>query len=62
MTIPVVAIGGIKADNLPLLSGTGIAGVAVVSAIFAASDIRKAAAELKRLSEEAAGGKAGKVR
>lgn len=62
VSIPVVAIGGIKADNLPLLSGTGIAGVAVVSAIFAASDIRKAAAELKRLSEEAAGGKAGKVR
>lgn len=62
VSIPVVAIGGIKADNLPLLAGTGIAGVAVVSAIFAASDIRKAAAELKRLSEEASGGKAGKVR
>ena len=62
VSIPVVAIGGIKADNLPLLSGTGIAGVAVVSAIFAASDIRKAAAELKRLSEEAACGKAGNVR
>lgn len=37
--IPVIAIGGIKADNLAELSGSGICGIAVVSAIFAAEDI-----------------------
>ena len=46
-------------ENLPELAGTGIAGVAVVSAIFAAPDIRKAAEELRQLSEAAAAGKAG---
>lgn len=46
LTIPVVAIGGIKATNLESFRGTGIAGVAVVSAIFAQPDIEKAAAEL----------------
>lgn len=59
VSIPVVAIGGIKKENLPELAGTGIAGVAVVSAIFAAPDIRKAAEELRQLSEAAAVGKAG---
>ena len=59
VSIPVVAIGGIKKENLPELAGTGIAGVAVVSAIFAAPDIRKAAEELRQLSEAAAAGKAG---
>ena len=47
--IPVVAIGGISADNIPQLSGTGIAGAAVVSAIFAQEDIKKAAANLRQL-------------
>lgn len=47
--IPVVAIGGINAHNLPRLSGTGIAGAAVVSAIFAQEDIKKAAANLRQL-------------
>ena len=46
--IPVVAIGGIGADNIAELSGTGIAGAAVVSAIFARTDIKKAAAELRQ--------------
>ena len=46
--IPVVAIGGIGADNIAELSGTGIAGAAVVSAIFAQTDIKKAAAELRQ--------------
>ncbi len=45
--IPVVAIGGITAENLPKLEGTGIAGVAVVSAIFAQEDVREAARELR---------------
>lgn len=46
--IPVVAIGGITAENAGTLSGTGIAGIAVVSAIFAAEDIEAAARELRR--------------
>ena len=46
--IPVVAIGGIGADNIAELSGTDIAGAAVVSAIFAQTDIKKAAAELRQ--------------
>lgn len=37
--IPVVAIGGITADNIALLKGSGVSGVAVVSAIFGAEDI-----------------------
>ena len=48
--IPVVAIGGINAGNIHMLEGTGIAGVAVISAIFASKDIRKAAGELLELS------------
>lgn len=47
--IPVVAVGGIGADNIAQLSGTGIAGAAVVSAIFAQEDIKKAAANLRQL-------------
>lgn len=49
--IPVVAIGGITKDNLLRLHGTGVSGVAVVSAIFAAQDIRAACRELRALSE-----------
>ncbi len=41
--IPVVAIGGITVERLPLLLGTGIAGISVVSALFAADDKKKAA-------------------
>lgn len=53
VSIPVVAIGGINRDNLSQLSGSGIAGVALVSAIFAASDIRGACAALRKSAEEA---------
>ena len=45
--IPVVAIGGINAGNIHELSGSGIKGVAVISAIFAAENIRAAAIALK---------------
>lgn len=45
--IPVVAIGGIQQKNVKELSGTGIAGIAVVSAIMAAADPRQAAESLK---------------
>ena len=47
--IPVVAIGGITQENAGSLRGTGIAGTAVVSAIFAQPDIRQAASSLKAL-------------
>ena len=50
--IPVVAIGGITRDNLPELKGCGLDGVAVVSALFAQPDVRAAAEELRRLSED----------
>lgn len=49
--LPVVAIGGITAGNLPHLGQSGIAGVAVVSALFAQPDIRKAAAGLRQQTE-----------
>ena len=48
VSIPVVAIGGITRENLTELRGTGIAGIAVVSAIFAQPDIEAATGELKR--------------
>ena len=47
--IPVVAIGGIGKKNLLQLSGSGIAGVAVVSAIFAQEDIEGETRNLKEL-------------
>ena len=46
VAIPIVAIGGIKADNVEELKGTGIDGVAVVSAVIAAENIASAAEEL----------------
>lgn len=45
--IPVVAIGGITASNVEQLKGSGICGVAVISAIYGAPDIKAAASELK---------------
>lgn len=51
VTIPVVAIGGIQADNMMQLKGTGIDGIAVVSAIFASEDIESATKELKEKAE-----------
>ena len=52
--IPVVAIGGISHDNLLELKNCGLDGVAVVSALFAQADVKAAAEELLRLSEEIA--------
>ena len=47
VSIPVVAIGGITQGNVARLAGSGIDGIAVVSAIFAAEDIEAAARELR---------------
>lgn len=52
VNIPVVAIGGISKDNILELKKSGIAGVSVISAIFAQSDIVAATAELKSLAEQ----------
>ena len=52
VSIPVVAIGGISKENLLQLKGSGVCGVALVSAVFAAEDIRKECRELHRLSSE----------
>lgn len=52
VSIPVVAIGGISKDNLMQLSGSGICGIAVISAIFAQPDIFAATAALKKLAEK----------
>ncbi len=46
VTIPVVAIGGITQENVLKLRGTGIAGIAVVSAVFAQEDIEAATEKL----------------
>lgn len=45
--IPVVAIGGLNVATIPQIAGTGANGVAVVSALFAADDIRAATRELR---------------
>lgn len=52
VSIPVVAIGGINSKNLMELRGSGVDGVAVVSAIFAAENPGKATAELLALAKE----------
>ena len=52
VSIPVVAIGGISAENILQLRGSGVDGVAVVSAIFAAEYPGKATADLLKLAEE----------
>lgn len=51
VSIPVVAIGGIDETNIEKLKGSGIAGVAVISAIFAKRDIGQAASGMKKLAE-----------
>lgn len=46
--IPVIAIGGITKENVSELKGSGICGIAVISAIFAQKDIKAATKELKK--------------
>lgn len=50
--IPVVAIGGITKDNLCQLKGSGIAGISVISALYAQKDIKAAAEELVKRTRE----------
>lgn len=47
VSIPAVAIGGISLDNITEIEGSGVAGAAVVSAIFGAEDIRETTMKLK---------------
>ena len=47
VSIPAVAIGGITLENVGELNGGGMSGIAVVSAVFSADDIQKAASLLK---------------
>lgn len=53
---PIVAIGGINRGNLLRLSGSGVDGVALVSAIFGAEDIEGTCRELRSLAEQMVGG------
>ncbi|MEA4988169.1 MAG: thiamine phosphate synthase [Anaerovorax sp.] len=48
VSIPVVAIGGIDSENVSQLAGSGIEGIAVISALFSNDSIRKAAESLKK--------------
>lgn len=50
--IPVTAIGGINKNNIAELSGTGVDGIALVSAVFAAENIEEECKLLKKLSYE----------
>ena len=52
VSIPVVAIGGISADNMMQLSGSNVDGVALVSAIFSADNIESECIKLKQLAEK----------
>ena len=52
VSIPVIAIGGITQENVSTLAGSGICGIAVISAIYAQPDIRKAAQDLKIATAE----------
>lgn len=45
--IPVIAIGGITGENVGVLTGTGVCGVAVISAIFAQEDVEEGTRKLK---------------
>lgn len=49
--VPIVAIGGINRDNLLNLAGSGVDGVALVSAIFSAEDIERTCRGLRTLAE-----------
>lgn len=55
VSIPVIAIGGITAENAATLRGSGVCGIAVISAIFAKKNITRAARELRCAAESMVG-------
>ena len=58
VSIPIVAIGGIKEDNMEPLEGTGIAGVAIVSEIMKANNIQEKCQSLRKKVAKILGGEA----
>ena len=55
VNVPIVAIGGINRGNILKLAGSGVDGVALVSAIFSAEDIEGTCRELRAMSKEMVG-------
>ncbi|MCI4437801.1 MAG: thiamine phosphate synthase [Ignisphaera sp.] len=53
--IPVVAIGGINKDNVEAVLRTGVAGVAVISAVMGAEDVYRATLELRKIIDRVLG-------
>ena len=53
--LPIVAIGGINSENILQLTGSGVDGVALVSAIFSAENITEECHRLRLLSEKMVG-------
>lgn len=51
VSIPVVAIGGIKEENLMTLKGSGVSGAAIVSGIYGQEDIKGACKRLLGLAK-----------
>ena len=51
VSIPVIAIGGITVENTPYLKGTGICGIAVISAIYGQNNITEATKKLKDVTK-----------
>ena len=52
VNIPVIAIGGITADNTMELAGRGLCGIAVISAIYGQENIEEATRNLKKTTKE----------
>ncbi|USG99002.1 thiamine phosphate synthase [Thermococcus argininiproducens] len=50
--IPVVAIGGINHENVKEVLKTGVDGVAIISAIIGAENVRKATEDMRKIIEE----------
>ena len=55
VNIPAVAIGGLTLENMDEVAGSGVNGVALVSAIFGADDIRTVTRALKAKALEVTG-------
>ena len=53
--IPVIAIGGIRASDVPAVLEAGVQGVAVISEIFAAPDVEQATSSIRRALDTSLG-------